>query len=99
MGGDSSKGPPPDSGEVLMHMNISTPRLQMLIANFAALGRFSKVLFILTFASFSLAVSLAVGYSLGQLGLHQDDRIELLRHGIGGFFLMVVVFGPAIETL
>lgn len=73
--------------------------LQKVLGYSTAVANFSELLFVILLAAISLVLSAAVEYILTHLQIRQGDRVELLKHGLIGFFVMAVILAPVLETL
>lgn len=82
-----------------MHALKKQPVVEKLLGYCAAVARTSELLFVFVIVGLSIVLAALLGYSMELLHFEQAERTELLRFGRAGFFFMVVVFAPLIETL
>lgn len=75
------------------------PPLNRVIRISSAISELGVVIFVVLFSVVSIALSVAVDFSLTRFHVSQPERVALLGHGLVGFFVLAVLFGPPVETL
>lgn len=73
--------------------------VKRIVTHSVALANFSELLFVVVFSAISIGMSAGLQYCLVQFNLEHDERVELLRYGVLGFFAIAILISPPVETL